>query len=207
MSSDSIEWGVSHHGFVSQGTCYAWQPDILRLQAIADGLITLAYGSILVTLLYFLHKRADLRFNWMYLCLAIFMIACAAMHLTEIWTIWHPAYWLAGAIKAIAALALVTTSVFLIKLVHDGLRFPCPAALQIVNSSFEARDRSCIPMIGKDASRNRPTHSRARMLTIRSFASCIRMGPYGTFEGPRASRAMLMETPSGSSESTSMLST
>lgn len=137
MSSDSIEWGVSHHGFMSQGTCYAWQPDILGLQAIADGLITLAYGSILVTLLYFLHKRTDLRFNWMFPCFAIFMIACAAMHLMEIWTIWHPTYWLSGAIKAIAALALVTTSVFLIKLVPDGLRLPCPAALQIVNSSLE----------------------------------------------------------------------
>ncbi len=137
MTSQSVAPLVSEQGFVSAGAGYRWQPDILALHIISDGLITLAYCSILLTLVYFVRRRSDLQFNWMLLCFAIFMTAGATMHGVEIWTIWHPTYWLSGGIKAIAALALITTSILLIKLVPGALRLPSPSALQIVNSTLE----------------------------------------------------------------------
>jgi hypothetical protein len=133
MIGHSIEQLSSAEGFMPHGMCYLWQPGILALHVISDGLITLAYMSIPLTLVYFVRRRADLRFHWIFLCFATFIIACGLTHLMEIWTIWHPAYWLSGSIKAVTALASVATSILLIKLIPYALRLTSPALLQSAN--------------------------------------------------------------------------
>ena len=77
-----------------------------------------------------LPKRKDLQFDWMFVCFAVFIVACGATHLMEIWTIWEPVYWLSGAIKAITALASVPTAILLVRLIPQALRIPSPAALR-----------------------------------------------------------------------------
>jgi PAS domain S-box-containing protein len=133
MNGHSIGRLSSAEGFMPHGMCYLWQPEILALHVVSDGLITLAYMSIPLTLVYFVRKRADLRFHWIFWCFATFIIACGLTHLMEIWTIWRPAYWLSGGIKAVTALASVVTSVLLIKLIPYALCLASPAALQSVN--------------------------------------------------------------------------
>jgi len=134
--SDSLERLLSSEGFMPHGMCYLWQPGILGLHVISDSLITLAYFSIPFTLLYFVRKRTDLQFNWMFVCFAVFIVACGTTHLMEIWTVWHPAYWLSGGIKAITALASVPTAILLVRLVPQALRVPSPSALQDVNETL-----------------------------------------------------------------------
>ena len=102
---ESLARLFSSTGFMPHGMCYQWQPDILTLHLVADSLIAVAYFSIPFTLLYFVRRRKDLQFNWIFVCFAVFIIACGATHLMEIWTIWQPVYWLSGAIKAITASA------------------------------------------------------------------------------------------------------
>jgi len=123
--------------FMPHGMCYLWQPGILSLHVISDALITLAYFSIPFTLLYFVHERKDLQFNWMFVCFAVFIVACGATHLLEIWVIWNPAYWLSGAVKAITALASVPTAIMLARLVPRALQLPSPSALEIANAELE----------------------------------------------------------------------
>src|SRR4051794_12650524 len=134
---DPIEHFLSADGFMPHGMCYLWQPGILGLHVVSDSLITLAYFSIPFTLLYIVRKRPDLKFNWIFVCFAIFIIACGTTHLMEIWTIWHATYWLSGTIKAITALASVPTAVLLVKLVPAALRVPSAAALQSANTELE----------------------------------------------------------------------
>src|SRR5882757_2632204 len=112
--------------FLPHGPCYLWRPGVLWLHIVSDSLITLAYFSIPFTLVYFVRKRKDLEFHWMFICFAVFIVACGATHLMEIWVIWHPAYWLSGTIKAITALASVPTAILLLKLVPQALRLPSP---------------------------------------------------------------------------------
>lgn len=132
-----LERLFSSDGFMPHGMCYQWQPGILALHVLADALIALAYFSIPFTLLYFVRRRKDLQFNWMFVCFAVFIIACGTTHVMEIWTIWEPVYWLSGAVKVITALASVPTAILLVRLVPQALRLPSPAALQRVNSSLE----------------------------------------------------------------------
>jgi signal transduction histidine kinase/CheY-like chemotaxis protein len=127
----------SSTGFMPHGMCYQWQPGILALHVIADSLIALAYFSIPFTLLYFVRRRKDLQFNWIYVCFAMFIIACGLTHLMEIWTVWEPVYWLSGGVKAVTALASVPTAILLVRLIPTALRLPSPAALRRANHRLE----------------------------------------------------------------------
>jgi PAS domain S-box-containing protein len=118
----------STDGFMPHGMCYQWQPDVLALHVISDAFISLAYLSISGTLLYFVHRRIDLRHRWIFLCFAVFIIACGFTHAMEIWIIWHPAYWVSGGIKLVTAFASVSTAILLVKYFPSALRLPTPAA-------------------------------------------------------------------------------
>ncbi|HSY20730.1 MAG TPA: hypothetical protein VK841_01365, partial [Polyangiaceae bacterium] len=91
----------SADGFMPHGHCYLWRPEIVWLHVISDALVALSYTTIPFTLYSFARRRKDLPFNWMFLCFAIFIIACGATHYMEIVTLWDPVYRLSGVIKAI----------------------------------------------------------------------------------------------------------
>ncbi len=120
----------SADGFMPHGHCYLWEPGVLWLHIASDALIALAYYSIPFTLLYFIRKRRDLPFNWMFLCFAVFIVACGTTHLMEILVIWHPVYWLSGSIKALTAAVSLPTAYMLIRLVPHAVELPSPTALR-----------------------------------------------------------------------------
>jgi PAS domain S-box-containing protein len=127
----------SSAGFMPHGHCYFWNPGVLWLHILSDAFIALAYYSIPFTLVYFIRKRKDLPFNWMFLCFAVFIIACGTTHLLEILVIWHPIYWMQGVVKAITALVSVPTAILLVKLLPQALTLPSPAALRTANVKLE----------------------------------------------------------------------
>src|SRR5258706_16460611 len=98
---------LSTDGFMPHGHCYLWKPALVPLHLLSDGLIALAYTSIPCTLGYFVWKRRDVPFNWVFCCFGLFIIACGATHYMEIWPLWPPAYWLSGGLKALTAVASV----------------------------------------------------------------------------------------------------
>jgi signal transduction histidine kinase/CheY-like chemotaxis protein len=127
---ESIRRLLSEDNFMPHGMCYLWQPGVLGLHVVSDALITLAYFAISFMLAYFVHQRKDLQFPWMFICFAVFIVACGGTHLMEVWVIWHPTYWLSGSIKALTALASVPTAILLVKLIPQVLQLPSPSALR-----------------------------------------------------------------------------
>ena len=127
----------SGDGFMPHGMCYLWQPGVLGLHIASDLLITLAYFSIPFTLLFFVRRRRDLEFDWMFVCFAVFIVACGLTHLMEIVVVWQPLYWVSGGIKALTALASVPTAILLMKLVPTALHLPSPAALRGAYAALE----------------------------------------------------------------------
>lgn len=121
------------------GGCYLWTKSLIALHAISDGLITLSYYSIPFTLIYFVRKRKDLKFHWMFICFAVFILACGTTHLMEIWNIWHASYWLSGSIKALTAAASVPTAILLVRLVPQALALPSPDALRTAYDQLEEK--------------------------------------------------------------------
>lgn len=120
----------SSTGFMPHGFCYMWKPGLVWLHVVSDALITLAYFSISVTLIYFIGKRRDVPFNWMFVCFGLFIFSCGATHGMEVWTLWHATYWLSGTTKAITVLASLPTALLLVKLIPQALTLPSPEVLQ-----------------------------------------------------------------------------
>src|SRR5215469_3815369 len=122
--------------FMGHGYCYLWQPKIVWLHAISDTMIALSYYVIPLALVYFVRKRRDVPFNWMFLMFGIFIFGCGTTHLMEVWTIWHGTYRLAGIFKAITAAASVSTAALLIPLIPKAVAIPSPAQLRIANTKL-----------------------------------------------------------------------
>ena len=125
-------------GFMPHGVCYTWQPGLIRLHLISDVLIGLAYFSIPVALVYFMRKRRDLPFSWMFLLFGLFIVACGATHWMEVWTLWYPQYWLSGVVKAITAAASVPTAIALTFLIPRALALPGVRQLREAKDALEA---------------------------------------------------------------------
>src|SRR6202047_1790820 len=148
--SRAAKRGNAMHEFITKlfssdlmghGYCYLWKPEIVWLHAISDSTITLSYYLIPLALVYFVRKRPDLPFHWMFLMFGIFIFGCGTTHLMEVWTLWHGTYRLAGVIKAITAVSSVATAALLIPLVPRAVALPSPAQLREANQELEREVR------------------------------------------------------------------
>jgi diguanylate cyclase (GGDEF)-like protein/PAS domain S-box-containing protein len=124
--------------FMPHGACYLWLPSILWLHIVSDVIIALAYFSIPFALLYFVKKRTDLAYRWVFVLFGLFICLCGTTHLFNIWTIWHPDYWLDGLIKSATALASIVTALLIWPLIPKLLRLPSPEALRISETYLRA---------------------------------------------------------------------
>jgi diguanylate cyclase (GGDEF)-like protein/PAS domain S-box-containing protein len=116
--------------FMPHGHCYLWTPKLLWLYVASDSLIALSYFSIPIALIYFVRKRIDLEFNWMFKMFSLFIFACGMTHLISILTIWEPAYWLDASVKGITAVASAITAVMLWRLMPLALTVTSTKQLQ-----------------------------------------------------------------------------
>ena len=129
--------------FMARGDCVSWRPEVLWLHVISDGIIALSYYSIPLALIYFVRKRRDVAFVWMFVMFAAFILACGTTHVMSIIAFWAPFYRLDGVTKAITALVSVITAVTLWPLIPKALALPSPAQLQATNTELaqQVRDR------------------------------------------------------------------
>ena len=127
-------WANRPSEFMPHGYCYLWNPWIVWLHVISDGLITLSYYAIPVILIYFIRKNKDLPFNGIFWMFGGFILACGTTHFMEIWNVWHGDYLLAGMVKAGTAALSVVTAGTLISLAPKAVSLP---SLQVVNRRLE----------------------------------------------------------------------
>ncbi|MGH9562538.1 MAG: hypothetical protein ACRD3S_13885, partial [Terracidiphilus sp.] len=128
------------HGF-----CYFWNPGLVWLHVISDSLIALSYYTIPIALFWFIRKRRDVPFSWMFILFGVFIVACGTTHLMEVWNIWHANYWLDGITKAITAAASLPTAILLIAYLPRALKLPriddwVQAATRLEDEVNEMRD-------------------------------------------------------------------
>ncbi len=125
--------------FMPHGGCYLWTQSLILLHTLSDGAIGVAYYCIPIILLYFVRRRQDLKFKWIFVLFAAFVMACGTTHLMEVWNIWHADYWLAGFVKAFTALVSVGTTLLLIKLMPVALALPSAEELRKAHAELEIR--------------------------------------------------------------------
>lgn len=123
--------------FMPHGMCLLWQPNLLFLHVISDAIITLSYYSIPIALVYFVVKRQDLSFRWLFLLFGLFILACGTTHLFAIWTIWHPDYFWEGLAKAVTAAVSLITAILLWPFIPIALKLPSHSALAHANALLQ----------------------------------------------------------------------
>ena len=124
-------------GLLPHGFCFSWVPSLLWLHVASDFLIGLAYLTIPFTIFYFVRRRGDLPFNWIFVLFALFIVACGSTHFMSIWNVWHPDYWVSGAIKALTAAVSVPTGWALVGLVPRALALPTTEQLRATKDALE----------------------------------------------------------------------
>ncbi|MBB2962138.1 ATP-binding protein [Methylobacterium sp. R2-1] len=123
------------------GICLLWRPELIWTHVVSDSLIAFAYFSIPIGLAYFVSRRRDVVFGWMFWSFAVFITACGATHLMAIWTLWVPDYGLEAAVKLFTGVASIGTSVALWILMPKALTLPSPTQLRQANEALQARIR------------------------------------------------------------------
>jgi signal transduction histidine kinase len=120
--------------FVPHGQCYLWNPGVVWLQVLSNGLIGLSYFAISSTLAILVYRlRDDIPFKMMYVAFGAFIVLCGVTHFFDIYVIWRPAYWVDGSIRALTAIVSAATALLLPPLI--------PHASALARGARAARDR------------------------------------------------------------------
>jgi signal transduction histidine kinase/ActR/RegA family two-component response regulator len=129
--TDLLHWLLSSQNFMPHGHCYLWQPGTLWLNVGPDALIAASYYAIPLVLYYFVrHRKAELSYAWVPLMFAAFIFLCGSTHAMEIWTVWHPDYRLAGALKLLTGLVSLSTLIALMSIMPRAMMLSTPIQLQ-----------------------------------------------------------------------------
>ncbi len=125
--------------YMPHGYCYLWQSSLIWLHVISDFLIAIAYFSIPTMLVIFVCKRQDIPFLKVFILFGLFIVSCGVGHLLDIWTLWHPAYWLSGLERAFTALISCYTALELVTLLPLFLALKTPEELAVVEAANQAK--------------------------------------------------------------------
>lgn len=123
--------------FTPRRVCMNLEPDVIWLHVISDALIALSYFSIPIALVYFVRRRKDLEFHWMFLLFAGFILACGTTHVIGIWDIWQPLYRVDGLVKAATGVISMATAILLWPLIPRALALPSPLQLRLANAELQ----------------------------------------------------------------------
>ncbi|MBS0642747.1 MAG: PAS domain S-box protein [Acetobacteraceae bacterium] len=136
MFEKLASWLFASDGLTPHGFCLLWSPWLIRTYAASDLAIGIAYFTIPIFLLVFARRRRDLAFPPVFLLFAAFILLCGATHILDVITLWQPAYGIQAMIKALTALASLTTAIALWWLMPAALALPSPAQWEATNAAL-----------------------------------------------------------------------
>jgi signal transduction histidine kinase len=128
--------------FLPHGVCLSWNPNLVAAMAASQALLGLAYISVAATLGIFTWKRRDFPFPMLLALFAVVFAACGVSHLTDVLTLWVPAYVAQVAFKVVVALFSVPAAVAMWALLPAALALPSPQALRAARDSAEQASRA-----------------------------------------------------------------
>ncbi|MBI5076419.1 MAG: response regulator [Nitrospirae bacterium] len=110
--------------FMAHGFCFLWEPRLVWLHVLSDILTGITYYSITIALFFFAYKRRDIPFLRIFILFGVFIFACGTTHLFAAYTIYVPAYWYEGMVKATTAVVSIISAFLFIPLIPRAIAMP-----------------------------------------------------------------------------------
>lgn len=130
--------------FMPRWYCGSWTPAQGWLHIISDLAIWSAYMAIPLLLGYFVIRRRDLPFRWMFWLFCAFIFACGTTHLIEAIIFWKPIYRIGGVVKFATAVVSWSTVVALVPLTPRVLSLRSPAELERKSPTASGPRKNCV---------------------------------------------------------------
>ena len=125
--------------FMPHGHCYFWRHDLLILHIVSDLMIVLAYYSIPLALFWFVRKKKELPFNWLFVMFGAFILLCGTTHLMNVFTLFNGVYRADGLLKLITGLVSCVTAVMTVRLIPKALELKSPDEMLALNKALQER--------------------------------------------------------------------
>lgn len=110
--------------FMPHGACLVWDTSLLWQHVGSDIVTGTAYYLIAALLFYFILKRKDVPYFWVFLLFGFFILSCGTTHFFGAWTIYYPSYWTEGIVKTVNAVISLGTAIALFPLMPKLLALP-----------------------------------------------------------------------------------
>lgn len=114
-------------------------PFILWLGVISNVLAGLAFLSIPIAISYFLYKREDIQFNWIFFLFSSFIFWCGLHHLVHVTTYWVPLYAIQASVDFITGGISLMTASILWYIMPKALKLPKVQDIISANRELEKR--------------------------------------------------------------------
>lgn len=117
--------------FPARWSCGRWSDWLGWTHVISDVLIWAAYFAIPVILVYFVGKRKDLPFSYIFPVFGAFILACGTNHLIDAVIFWYPIYRVSAVVKVFTAFISWVAVAVLFDLVPKLMSYPSPEQLRL----------------------------------------------------------------------------
>ncbi|MBV9224691.1 MAG: PAS domain-containing protein [Acidobacteriaceae bacterium] len=154
---------------------------VVGLHVGSDLLIALAYFVIPFALRYFVRRRPDIEFSWIFLLFGVFILGCGFTHVLAIWTLWHPIYRFEAVVKILTAAASVLTALCLTRIMPQLLAVPSPAQLQ-AQIAERIQAEAEVLRLNADLERRVAERTAELQASNRRLEMALEAGSIGTWE-------------------------
>ncbi len=131
-------WNSLTDGFMPHGYCLHWDSKLLIVFIVGNLGIALAYFLIPLALRYFIGKRRDLPYPYIFLLFAAFILSCGITHVIKVWTLYQPVYWIEACVDLWTAGISLLTAALLIPLIPKALQLRSPKTLEEANQKLQS---------------------------------------------------------------------
>ncbi|HVN07476.1 MAG TPA: diguanylate cyclase [Patescibacteria group bacterium] len=151
--------------YLPSGYCYLWDGSLVSLHVVSDFIVGVAFISIPAALLWLVRKRRDVPFQGLILWFSSFLLACAAACFLDAWNFWHDDYWLAAAVKAVAAITSAATAGSLVLLLPKAVKLPSAHQMELANERLAQEIAGRERVMNQLQTLNQELESRVRSRT------------------------------------------
>jgi hypothetical protein len=107
--SDTLRALFSSELFLPRGHCYLWKPSLVGLHVLANALLGFAFVAVAVAVVRAARHKRELPLR----IVGALLLVAGLTHLSDVWVIWRPLYWLDGVLRAAAAALVLAAAITL----------------------------------------------------------------------------------------------